>query len=200
MTWGLWGLDNTVAARTAMPYYHNTDVDFGEGDELKPPTALEGGKPSGRWGDDYRPNRVYFTYADEYGDLSESPFGEHTYEVEPIGEIERDPEDRRRIYNDWMAPGARIIRKINNPKEAHLMTAAITVYTKPDCPQCTMTKKQLDKLGIEHQVVDVTADPDAHAYVTGLGYQSAPVVVVNDGERHWGGFSPDKLKGLVSGE
>lgn len=77
------------------------------------------------------------------------------------------------------------------------MTAAITVYTKPSCVQCTMTRKQLDKLGIEHQVVDVTADPDAHAYVTGLGYQTAPVVVVNDGERHWAGFSPDKLKALV---
>ena len=77
------------------------------------------------------------------------------------------------------------------------MTAAVTVYTQPNCPQCTMTKKQLDRLGIEHRVIDVTVDPDAHAYVTGLGYQQAPVVVVGDGERHWGGFSPDKLKGLV---
>lgn len=85
----------------------------------------------------------------------------------------------------------------NNPKEARIMTAAVTVYTKPDCPQCTMTKKQLDRLGIEHTTVDVTADPEAHAYVTGLGYQQAPVVVVGDGERHWGGFSPDKLKGLI---
>ena len=189
--------DHHTASRTAMPWYHTTDVDFSEGDELKPPTELEGGKPSGRWGDDYRPNRVYFTQADEDGDLSESPFGKHTYEVEPIGETERDPEDRRQIYNDWMAPGARIIRKIN-PKKARTMTAAVTVYTSPSCIQCTMTKKQLDKLGIEHQTVDVTQDPEAHAYVTGLGYTSAPVVVVNDGERHWGGFSPDKLKGLIS--
>jgi len=83
------------------------------------------------------------------------------------------------------------------PRKAKYMTAAVTVYTKPDCPQCTMTKKQLDRLGIEHRVIDVTVDPDAHAYVTGLGYQQAPVVVVGDGEQHWGGFSPDKLKGLV---
>ena len=78
------------------------------------------------------------------------------------------------------------------------MTAAVTVYTKPNCPQCTMTKKQLDRLGIEHTTVDVTVDPDAHAYVTGLGYQQAPVVVVNDGERHWGGFRPDHLKELAN--
>ena len=82
-------------------------------------------------------------------------------------------------------------------KEAKLMTAAVTVYTKPNCPQCSMTKKQLDKLGIEHTTVDVSTDPDAHAYVTGLGYASAPVVVVNDGESHWSGFRPDHLRGLV---
>lgn len=85
-------------------------------------------------------------------------------------------------------------------KKARIMTAAVTVYTKPSCPQCDMTKKLLDRLGVEHTTVDVTADPDAHAYVTGLGYQQAPVVVVGDGEAHWGGFRPDHLKGLVSGE
>jgi glutaredoxin-like protein NrdH len=81
--------------------------------------------------------------------------------------------------------------------KANLMTAAITVYTQPSCIQCTMTKKQLDKLGIDHETVDVTQDPDAHAYVTGLGYTAAPVVVVNDGEDHWAGFKPDRLRGLV---
>lgn len=80
------------------------------------------------------------------------------------------------------------------------MTAAVTVYTQPNCVQCTMTKKQLDKLGIEHDTVDVTADPEAHAYVTGLGYTAAPVVVVNNGESHWAGFRPERLKELVGGE
>lgn len=77
-------------------------------------------------------------------------------------------------------------------------TAAITVFTKPNCVQCDMTKKLLARLGVEHTLVDVTADPDARAYVTGLGYQQAPVVVVGGGERHWAGFSPDRLKALVS--
>lgn len=85
----------------------------------------------------------------------------------------------------------------NKPKKARTMTAAITVYTKPSCPQCDMTKKLLDRLGVEHDTVDVTADPEAHAYVTGLGYQQAPVVVVGDGEDHWGGFKVDRLKGLA---
>lgn len=79
------------------------------------------------------------------------------------------------------------------------MSAAVTVYTRPNCPQCTATKKHLDKLGVEHTVVDVSQDPDAHAYVTGLGYSAAPVVVIGDGEEHWSGFRPDRLKAL-SGE
>lgn len=73
--------------------------------------------------------------------------------------------------------------------------AKVTVFTQPSCPQCNLTKLQLDKLGIEHDTVDVTADPEAHAYVTGLGYAAAPVVVA--GEDHWSGFRPDRLKGLV---
>ena len=76
----------------------------------------------------------------------------------------------------------------------------VTVFSRPNCVQCDMTKKLLDRMGVEHDTVDVTADPEAHAYVTGLGYSSAPVVVVNGGEAHWTGFRPDHLKGLVSGE
>ena len=103
----------------------------------------------------------------------------HSAHLSPKGRAWRDYEESR-------------------PRKARTMTAAVTVYTKPSCVQCDMTHKLLDRLGIEHTTVDVTTDPDAHAYVTGLGYQAAPVVVVNDGERHWGGFSPDKLRGLVS--
>lgn len=86
-----------------------------------------------------------------------------------------------------------------NHREGH-RAMSVTVYTKPDCPQCTMTKRQLEKLGLEHDVVDVTTDPAAMDYVTGLGYNSAPVVVVDDGEDHWSGFRPDRLRGLVGGE
>lgn len=82
-------------------------------------------------------------------------------------------------------------------RKARIMSAAVTVYTQPNCIQCVMTKKQLDKLGIAHDTVDVSADPEAHAYVRGLGYTAAPVVVVNDGEEHWAGFRPDRLKGLT---
>ena len=103
---------------------------------------LDGGNSSGRWGDDYRPNRVYFTWADEDGDLDpdELIFGENTYEVEPIGEIERDPEDRKQIYNDWMAPGARVVRKVNARRTAMPVGDAYDLHYRDQSPDQTPTR------------------------------------------------------------
>lgn len=106
----------------------------------------------------------------------------------PARHVATDPDE-------W--EGGEHIYSPQHHKESRIMTAAVTVYTQPSCIQCTMTKKQLDKLGIEHDTVDVSTDPDAHAYVTGLGYTSAPVVVIGDGEDHWAGFKPDRLRGLA---
>ena len=72
----------------------------------------------------------------------------------------------------------------------------ITVYTKPACVQCHATYKALDKQGLTYQVVDISADDDARDYVMSLGYQQAPVVVVDDDE-HWSGFRPDRVKALA---
>lgn len=76
--------------------------------------------------------------------------------------------------------------------------AAVTVYSKPNCPQCKMTYLALSKAGITYEVVDVTEHAPALIYITEeLGYSQAPVVVVNsDLENHWSGFRPDKISGL----
>lgn len=77
----------------------------------------------------------------------------------------------------------------------------VTVYSKPNCVQCTATCRTLDKHGVSYDVVDVTA-PEASEmlrYVTEeLGYQQAPIVLVNgDEDNHWSGFRPDKIKALA---
>ncbi|WP_130841658.1 glutaredoxin domain-containing protein [Corynebacterium neomassiliense] len=73
----------------------------------------------------------------------------------------------------------------------------ITVYTKPHCPQCTATKRHLDKAGVEYVVADLTADNGRHLdYVKALGHQAAPVVTIDDGETltdHWDGYRPDRI-------
>ncbi|MDF6103091.1 redoxin NrdH [Gordonia hongkongensis] len=73
----------------------------------------------------------------------------------------------------------------------------ITVYTKPACVQCHATYKALDKQGLAYQVVDISTDAAARDYVMSLGYQQAPVVVVDDDE-HWSGFRPDRVKALAT--
>lgn len=73
----------------------------------------------------------------------------------------------------------------------------ITVYSKPNCPQCTATYRKLKALGLPHNSIDVTEDADSLAFIRALGYQQAPVVVVREGaqiKEHWSGFRPDLLK------
>ena len=73
----------------------------------------------------------------------------------------------------------------------------ITIYSKPNCQQCTATYRKLKSLDLPHESVDVTEDADALAFIRALGYQQAPVVVVREGEEikeHWSGFRPDLLK------
>ena len=73
----------------------------------------------------------------------------------------------------------------------------VTVYSKPNCPQCTATYRKLKALGLPHNSIDVTEDADALAVIRALGYQQAPVVVVREGaqiKEHWSGFRPDLLK------
>lgn len=72
----------------------------------------------------------------------------------------------------------------------------VTVYAKPHCVQCDATKRALDKAGVSYEVVDLTADATAFAFVQELGHQSAPVVVA--GDEHWDGFRPDRCKALAA--
>ncbi|MCW5950764.1 MAG: glutaredoxin-like protein NrdH [Propionibacteriaceae bacterium] len=69
---------------------------------------------------------------------------------------------------------------------------AITVYSKPSCVQCTATYRALDKLGLEYEIIDLAEDEAALTEILAMGYQQAPVVI--DGDEHWAGFRPDKIK------
>lgn len=71
-----------------------------------------------------------------------------------------------------------------------------TVYTKPACVQCDMTKRYLDKAGVEYETVDITEDPSALEIILGMGFQAAPVVISDAG--NWAGFQPDKLNLLAA--
>ena len=72
---------------------------------------------------------------------------------------------------------------------------AITIYSKPNCVQCTATYRAMDKAGLSYETVDISLDAQALEQVKSLGYAQAPVVVA--GEDHWSGFRPDKINSLA---
>lgn len=71
-----------------------------------------------------------------------------------------------------------------------------TVYTKPACVQCDMTKRMLDQLGIEYNTVDISQDQEAFDMLIEMGYRAAPVVITS--EDSWAGFQPDKITALAA--
>lgn len=73
---------------------------------------------------------------------------------------------------------------------------SVVVYTKPACVQCSATYRALNEAGVEYEVIDISEDDGARAYVIGLGYQQAPVVMVNE-STHWSGFRPDRIKKIL---
>jgi glutaredoxin-like protein NrdH len=59
-----------------------------------------------------------------------------------------------------------------------------------------MTKRYMDKNGIEYTTVDITQDPDALDMILGMGFSAAPVVISEKGS--WAGFQPDKINLLAA--
>ena len=77
----------------------------------------------------------------------------------------------------------------------------LTVYSKPRCMQCEMTKMWLTQNIIPFEVVDVEANPGAFELLKHYGYRSLPVVVIDDEfdnpDKAWSGFQIDKLESLM---
>ncbi|NHB94159.1 glutaredoxin-like protein NrdH [Photorhabdus cinerea] len=71
----------------------------------------------------------------------------------------------------------------------------ITIYSKPDCVQCSATYQALSRRNIPYQIVDLTKDPQGLAIIRAMGYQQVPVVIA--GTQHWSGFRPDKINTLA---
>lgn len=71
----------------------------------------------------------------------------------------------------------------------------VTVYTKPACVQCDMTKKWLETRGIPFETEDLL-EPDNLAAAKSLGYMSAPVILA--GEHHFAGFNINELNNILA--
>ena len=74
------------------------------------------------------------------------------------------------------------------------MPDTVTVYSKPGCVQCAATLRKLTQHGIDFTLIDVSQDPIALEYVTGLGHVQAPVVETPGAS--WSGYRPDLINAL----
>lgn len=72
----------------------------------------------------------------------------------------------------------------------------VTVFVKPDCQPCKLTKRKLDEMGVEYETRDITEDGEALITVKNLGYLAAPVILTEIGD-HWNGFRPDLISTLA---
>ena len=77
----------------------------------------------------------------------------------------------------------------------------ISVYSKPRCMQCEMTKMWLKQNKIEFENVDIEANPGAFELLKHYGYSSLPVVVIDDEfdnpDKALTGFQVDRLERLM---
>ena len=77
----------------------------------------------------------------------------------------------------------------------------LTVYSKPRCMQCEMTKIWLTKNKIPFETVDIEANLGAFELLKHYGWQTLPVVAIDDEfnnpDKAWSGFQIDKLEALL---
>lgn len=84
----------------------------------------------------------------------------------------------------------------------------VTIYTKPNCPQCVQTKRLLDRDNVTYREV-LIGDEERQMFLN-KGFMSAPVVVVDQpvasgaGVKEfgktgvaWAGLNPDAIAQLV---
>lgn len=76
----------------------------------------------------------------------------------------------------------------------------ITVFSKPACGQCTMTKRVLDGKGFSYVEAQIYEQPeDWLNEIAAEGLKAAPIVQIdheNGGQIRWAGFRPDLLEDL----
>jgi glutaredoxin-like protein NrdH len=72
----------------------------------------------------------------------------------------------------------------------------VTVYTKSNCVQCEMTKKQLTKKNIHFEEVDLEKSPKKLEEFKSRGLMAAPIVTTD--VKEWSGFKPAKIESLAN--
>ena len=75
-------------------------------------------------------------------------------------------------------------------------TPTITVYTRPDCVQCTAVTRRLTWAGATWTELPLAEHPEVLAEARARGLTAAPVVVA--GDRWSGGYTPDAIDRAIT--
>ena len=70
----------------------------------------------------------------------------------------------------------------------------VTVWVKPQCIQCDMTKREFDRRGIIYRTKRLDKSPKAVERFIALGLTAAPIVETD--RKQWSGFRLEKIKSL----
>lgn len=76
----------------------------------------------------------------------------------------------------------------------------VTVYSKPTCHKCDLTKTQLTKLGVEFEEIDILENHEAAERFRSSGLKVMPIVEVihSDGrETLWHDYRYSRIKELA---
>ncbi|MGH3414684.1 MAG: mycoredoxin [Marmoricola sp.] len=75
---------------------------------------------------------------------------------------------------------------MTSPTQTRPEQGTLTMYTTPWCGYCHRLQGQLDREGIDYQLVDIEQDPSAAETVMSLngGNQTVPTLVYGDGTAH----------------
>lgn len=69
----------------------------------------------------------------------------------------------------------------------------VTVFTTgPGCHLCLVTKKHLERRGVEFEEIRIDQHPEWADRLKAMGYETAPVVLVDEDDV-WQGYSSDSL-------
>jgi glutaredoxin-like protein NrdH len=72
----------------------------------------------------------------------------------------------------------------------------VTIYTLPVCGQCALTKRVMDRDGIEYDEASLLDVPELAEEFKAAGLLQAPIVVIGNAGRRWSGFRPDLIAEL----
>ena len=64
----------------------------------------------------------------------------------------------------------------------------ITLYSKPNCPQCDQAKLRLQNLDLDFVVIDISHDSQAREFLLTQGHRSVPQMYVGDQQLISGGW------------